>query len=68
MKSKVSLYLDEDLHAIIKQTAKAKGERYQVMINRVLREVVFNEITLNKRVDIIEDKIAKIETKVTYGK
>lgn len=65
MKSKMSLYLDDDLCVALKQKAASKGERYQAMVNRILREVILNEMTVDKRLEVIEKKIAKIETKVS---
>ena len=54
IKMKVSLYLDLD----VLQAAKARGPKYQSLINQILREKILNEPSVESRLEKLE-KIIK---------
>ena len=67
-KVKVSMFLDGDLLAEIKEQAKISGVKYQTFINQTLRQIFMDESTrfdskdysdLKKRVTILEQAFLK---------
>ena len=59
IKQRISIMLDLDLLDALKAEAKKQGTGYQTLINKSLREKVFNEKSLEKRVSDLEKALLK---------
>ena len=57
VKVNIHIRLDADIVSYFKDKAKQEGGRYQSLINRHLRETVFNERNLESRLQRIEEQL-----------
>jgi len=62
-KERITTYLDTDLLKHFRDEAKKTGEKYQSLINRALRQKVFDEKDINSRIEALEN-LVKSEKKI----
>lgn len=60
-KVKITINLDSDLIASVKETAAETGAPYQTYINRILRETFSRKVTQEKRLNRLEKEVAQIK-------
>ena len=63
-KIKVTFNLDNDLVAKLKAMAEETGAKYQTLLNRVLREALSNQMTVEARMKRLEQEVKKLKDKL----
>jgi uncharacterized protein (DUF4415 family) len=59
IKERITIMLDQDILDAFRKRAKQKGDKYQSLINRTLREFL-SKPELEKRVETLERKVKKL--------
>ena len=60
-KIKVTFNLDSDLVEKLKAMANESGAKYQTLLNRVLREAISNQVTVESRMKRLEQEVKKFK-------
>ena len=59
VKAKITTWVDEDVLFRLKEKAKDEGSKYQTLLNQILREHLFEEESIVKRVLKLERAVFK---------
>ena len=60
IKERITIMLDQDILDAYRKKAKETGDKYQSLINRTLRETLSKQPSLEKRIEVLEQKIKKL--------
>ena len=65
VKIRITTYLDKDLIEVLRKMAKARGGKYQSLLNSILRTTLLGETSfedLESRIERLEDEVLKKKT------
>jgi len=63
-KIKITINVDEDILADIREMADAQGTPYQTLLNKVLKDAVNFKIEEGSRLDKLEREVARLKKKI----
>jgi len=64
-KIKITINVDEDLLAELKQMAEETGTPYQSLLNRVLKDAVMTKKDEGSRLDRLEREVERLKKKIS---
>lgn len=67
-KARITTFIDLDVLDEIRKNAKKKGEKYQTLLNKMLRDSVFAEKNDKKLIKDLEERISILERVVLKKK
>ena len=67
VKIRITTYIDLDVLEALKSEAQKTKEKYQTILNKKLREIIFDEKHIYSSIHDLEERIKKVENILKVG-